>query len=251
MSRGAILALILGWGITGAAQDDPCLLIPDPGPCEAAIPAWYFDADFQTCTPFTWGGCGGVVPFETLEDCEAAACGGDESGLSGLCDSIAVNPLVIGDAELGHMEVEVHAAYETPYWFGYAGFALFDETGALVAAENVSTAPNAFGFDGQLGPHSRYLDYVAGNDLSTWASPFTLELRLYEGWMAGSPTERCAWTWTEWASPSAVTGPQGVRSPDDETPEWFDLLGRPVLPTAGMWLLRRHHGQVERVMISE
>ena len=142
MSRGAILALILGWGIPGAAQDDPCLLIPDPGPCEAAIPAWYFDADFQTCTSFTWGGCGGVVPFETLEDCEAAACGGDESGLSGLCDSIAVTPLVIGDAELGHMEVEVHAAYETPYWFGYAGFALFDQAGALVAAENVS-APNA------------------------------------------------------------------------------------------------------------
>ena len=57
-----------------------------------------------------------------------------------------------------------------------------------------------------------------------------LELRLYEGWMAGSPTERCAWNWTEWASPSAVTGPSRC-AVTRMTPhqEWFDMLGRPVL----------------------
>lgn len=252
MSLKPCVLLALTWGshLAACAQENPCMLLPDPGPCEAAIPAWYFDQDFQTCTVFSWGGCGGVVPFETLEECEAAACGEGSGGLTGLCDSIAVTPLVVGDANLGHLEVEVEAFYETDYWFGYAGFALFDDAGTLVAAENVATAPNAFGFDGQLGAHPRYLDYQPGVDLSTWASPFSLELRLYEGWMAGLPTERCAWTWTEFATPADVE-----RIPEDReergTPEWLDLLGRPTSPTPGRWLLRKEGRSVTRVMISE
>lgn len=46
-----------------------CELEPDPGDCEAAIPRYYFDKEEQKCKEFIWGGCGGVVPFETLEDC--------------------------------------------------------------------------------------------------------------------------------------------------------------------------------------
>lgn len=251
MMRLAALLLLSASPVVALAQDDPCLLLPDAGPCEAAIPAWFYDQDFQTCTQFTWGGCGGVVPFETLADCEAAACGDGSIGLSGLCDSIAVAPTVIGDANLGHLEVEVTAAYETPYWFGYAGFALYDMTGQLVAAETVSTAPNAYGFDGQLGSHTRYLDYTMGNDLSTLTSPFELELRLYEGWMAGSPIERCAWNWTEWNTPSNVSHPVASPTFAPRKPEWFDVLGRPTSPSTGRWLLRRHEGHVTRVMISE
>lgn len=238
-------------GATAMGQEDPCALLPDPGECEAAIPAWYFDQDLQNCTQFTWGGCGGVVPFETLDDCEAAACGEGVWSLAGLCDSIAVVPVVIGDATLGYLEVDVNADYETAHWFGYAGLALFDEAGTMVAAENVSTAPNAFGFDGQLGPHSRYLDYVTGNDLSTWASPFVLELRLYEGWMAGSPTERCVWTWTEWNSPARVGAPSAPSSAFNGDPLWFDVLGRPTTPSLGRMLLRRENGRVKRVLITE
>lgn len=46
-----------------------CGLAPDAGDCEAAIPRYYYDQEKQACKEFIWGGCGGVVPFETLEEC--------------------------------------------------------------------------------------------------------------------------------------------------------------------------------------
>lgn len=48
-----------------------CALTPDPGTCEALIPKYYFDAEKGKCREFMWGGCDGVVPFNTLEECEA------------------------------------------------------------------------------------------------------------------------------------------------------------------------------------
>jgi hypothetical protein len=53
---------------------DPCTLSPDPGPCMAAVPKYYFNQETQQCTMFTWGGCAGIVPFNTLSECEAADC---------------------------------------------------------------------------------------------------------------------------------------------------------------------------------
>jgi hypothetical protein len=47
---------------------DPCKLEPDPGLCKAYMPRYYYD---DGCKEFIWGGCGGVVPFETLEECQA------------------------------------------------------------------------------------------------------------------------------------------------------------------------------------
>ena len=49
--------------------DASCYLEPDPGVCLAAIPAYYYNTETNICEMFSWGGCGGVVPFETLEDC--------------------------------------------------------------------------------------------------------------------------------------------------------------------------------------
>lgn len=54
------------------ALDPRCALVPDPGLCKAYIPAYYFDAKAQSCQEFIWGGCGGVVPFKTLDECRAA-----------------------------------------------------------------------------------------------------------------------------------------------------------------------------------
>ena len=238
----------MSWS-TVFAQDEPCLLLPDPGPCEAAIPAWYFDQDNLGCSQFTWGGCEGVVPFETLEECLLAQCGSD-STLSDLCDSIAIQPLVIGNAELGHLEVEVSPDYQTPYWFGYAGFALFDASGVLLAAENVNTAPNAFGFDGNLEPHSRFLDYQAGVDLSNVEAPFDFELRLYEGWMAGSAVERCRWSWTSFDGLHHIELP--VQEPPFNVVETMDMMGRKIKPTSGQWVLQRDlHGRVRKAVINE
>ena len=53
---------------------DACTLSPDPGVCFAAIQMYYFNQETQQCEDFTWGGCGGVVPFESLAECEAALC---------------------------------------------------------------------------------------------------------------------------------------------------------------------------------
>ncbi|MFQ6612253.1 MAG: BPTI/Kunitz domain-containing protein, partial [Fidelibacterota bacterium] len=50
----------------------PCLLEPDSGPCDAYIPRYYYDQDTGECKEFVWGGCDGVVPFITLEECQEA-----------------------------------------------------------------------------------------------------------------------------------------------------------------------------------
>tara|TARA_B100000686_G_scaffold306385_1_gene345752 strand:- start:331 stop:1806 length:1476 start_codon:yes stop_codon:yes gene_type:complete len=57
-----------------------CYYTPNPGVCLAAITKYYFDQEENECLEFTWGGCGGLVPFETLEDCELS-CIADENEL--------------------------------------------------------------------------------------------------------------------------------------------------------------------------
>lgn len=51
-----------------------CRLEPQSGMCLAAIPKYYFNWETHQCEQFLWGGCHGVVPFETLEECEACGC---------------------------------------------------------------------------------------------------------------------------------------------------------------------------------
>ena len=64
------------WSCNPACDNTPaaCELLPDPGPCFAAIPKFYFDSDAQECKEFTWGGCGGVVPFDTFDACQECQC---------------------------------------------------------------------------------------------------------------------------------------------------------------------------------
>jgi hypothetical protein len=54
-----------------ASPSARCGLQPETGTCKAAIPKYAFDDKTGTCKTFIWGGCGGVVPFEDLESCEA------------------------------------------------------------------------------------------------------------------------------------------------------------------------------------
>lgn len=51
-----------------------CAAEPDVGPCDAVIPKYYFDQVAGECREFEWGGCEGVVPFNTLEECEECDC---------------------------------------------------------------------------------------------------------------------------------------------------------------------------------
>ncbi len=81
----ATLALLAGCG-GGAIDNVPdapadslhvsCLVRPDPGPCRAAKPAYYYDYQTDSCRQFLWGGCEGRVPFETLEQCLRMCKGG-------------------------------------------------------------------------------------------------------------------------------------------------------------------------------
>jgi hypothetical protein len=61
-----------------SCQKDPCKssceMEPDPGVCLAYIPKYFFNLGTGQCEEFTWGGCGGQVPFESLFECEVCDC---------------------------------------------------------------------------------------------------------------------------------------------------------------------------------
>lgn len=48
---------------------EKCRLKPDGGPCKALFWKYYFDPKTNECKEFVYGGCEGVVPFETREEC--------------------------------------------------------------------------------------------------------------------------------------------------------------------------------------
>ncbi|MBP6238711.1 MAG: BPTI/Kunitz domain-containing protein [Saprospiraceae bacterium] len=65
----ALFILLMVDSCTKEANHKDCSLIPDVGNCKASIPRYYFDKTEKKCKVFYWGGCDGVVPFETFEDC--------------------------------------------------------------------------------------------------------------------------------------------------------------------------------------
>jgi hypothetical protein len=63
--------------------DDICRAPAAVGPCDAAFPRWFHNAETGRCEQFTWGGCGGNDNnFETRDECEAACPGYDVPKLS-------------------------------------------------------------------------------------------------------------------------------------------------------------------------
>ena len=60
---------------TASVCKSKCDMVPDPGTCKAMIPKYYFDKKEGKCKEFSWGGCLGVVPFQTLDECEKCGCG--------------------------------------------------------------------------------------------------------------------------------------------------------------------------------
>lgn len=55
--------------------ENRCQLAFDPGPCEAAMPVFWFNASTGTCEPKTYGGCqGNANRFESQKAC-VEACG--------------------------------------------------------------------------------------------------------------------------------------------------------------------------------
>lgn len=70
------LAAVLLLCAAAHATPDPCALTPDAGLCKARFIRYFFDQTTNSCKSFVYGGCGGVVPFTTAADCEAAQCAG-------------------------------------------------------------------------------------------------------------------------------------------------------------------------------
>ena len=63
--------------------DNICIAPAVVGPCDAAIPRWFYNSSTGRCEQFTWGGCGGNGNnFETRDECEAACPGYDVPKLS-------------------------------------------------------------------------------------------------------------------------------------------------------------------------
>ncbi|MFN4080096.1 MAG: BPTI/Kunitz domain-containing protein [Saprospiraceae bacterium] len=76
-AAAVLVAAALALGACGKSDcscqlNDRCKLAPDPGPCEAYIPKYYYDPVEKKCKEFIWGGCGGVVPFDSMQACEEA-----------------------------------------------------------------------------------------------------------------------------------------------------------------------------------
>jgi hypothetical protein len=81
LSALRLLSLSVFFIVPSACEKSPncvpigaCWSTPDPGPCLAAITKYYYDPVAKECKSFTWGGCGGRVPFETLEECKICEC---------------------------------------------------------------------------------------------------------------------------------------------------------------------------------
>lgn len=62
---------VLAAGLLGCGGPPECELEPDPGDCDANFTRYYYDAELGECMEFTWGGCEGVVPFDSWLACDA------------------------------------------------------------------------------------------------------------------------------------------------------------------------------------
>ena len=49
---------------------DECYLEPDSGPCFGYMPMYFYNTNTEQCEEFIWGGCMGLVPFQSLNDCQ-------------------------------------------------------------------------------------------------------------------------------------------------------------------------------------
>jgi hypothetical protein len=75
------ILLLFSAPLLSCKKDQPlpeqCRLEPNAGPCMAAMPKFYYNQKTKRCEQFTWGGCGGVVPFQTLQECQDCGCEGN------------------------------------------------------------------------------------------------------------------------------------------------------------------------------
>ncbi|MDT3735302.1 MAG: BPTI/Kunitz domain-containing protein [Denitratisoma sp.] len=79
--------------LSALGAEDRCGLKPESGQCKGRFSHFFFDAAHGQCREFFYGGCGGVVPFETQADCERE-CLKDRPGR----EEYEIYNTVLGDA---------------------------------------------------------------------------------------------------------------------------------------------------------
>jgi len=76
MYKNIAILLLLIIGFTGCSSKDDvqldakCYEAPQSGMCKAMFSKYYFDTNEKKCKQFIWGGCGGNIPFHTVQECE-------------------------------------------------------------------------------------------------------------------------------------------------------------------------------------
>jgi hypothetical protein len=50
-------------------RDKRCDLKPERGACKAMFKRYYYDPTTKSCKSFFWGGCDGIVPFDSEQEC--------------------------------------------------------------------------------------------------------------------------------------------------------------------------------------
>jgi Kunitz/Bovine pancreatic trypsin inhibitor domain len=73
---GAIVVLTTTSNCTKLNEEcqTKCSQVGETGSCKALFKKYYFDKTEKKCKEFIWGGCEGVVPFQTLEECQSCGC---------------------------------------------------------------------------------------------------------------------------------------------------------------------------------
>ena len=75
MTKFWIILTLLIFTFSSCNKSCPsCDLKPEIGPCYAAITKYYYDSEEEKCKEFTYGGCAGTVPFDSMEECLECGC---------------------------------------------------------------------------------------------------------------------------------------------------------------------------------
>ncbi len=80
-----LAGLLLGCIAEADPPSEDCGLTPDPGPCKARMEKFFYNKDSHNCEVFFWGGCDGVVPFDTINEC-MQSCMPEQASKEPVCE---------------------------------------------------------------------------------------------------------------------------------------------------------------------